>query len=332
LPTNSVNLSGSGTDPDGTIASYSWTKISGPASGKISSTGSAGTKVTSLVAGVYKFQLKVTDDDEATDVDTVAITVNDKLVLLPAVHPAHTVNGLDYKYYEASMYKVLPDFTAATPRKKGTTTNFNLSLASRDELFAFSFTGFIQVPADGEYTFYTNSDDGSKLYIDNVLVVNNDREHYDTEKSGTIGLKAGKHSIAVGYFNQFGGKLLEVSYSGPGVIRQTIAGSVLYRISSDDLSMDNNSNQTIMSSAQVGIKAYPNPFADHIELSITGGLEGGYQLVLVDVSGKTLWIKNGVKNSGNFQQSINTAALQRGVYFLKVVQNNATTSVIKLVK
>ena len=35
LPTNTVSLSGSGTDPDGTISSYSWTKISGPASGTI---------------------------------------------------------------------------------------------------------------------------------------------------------------------------------------------------------------------------------------------------------------------------------------------------------
>ena len=58
------------------------------------------------------------------------------------------------------------------------------------------------MPADGQYTFYTNSDDGSNLYIDNVLVVNNDGLHGATEQSGTIGLKAGKHAISVGYIQQ----------------------------------------------------------------------------------------------------------------------------------
>ena len=76
LPTSTVSLSGSGTDPDGTISSYNWTKISGPASGTITNANSASTTVTGLVQGVYQFQLKVTDNNAATDVDTVQITVN----------------------------------------------------------------------------------------------------------------------------------------------------------------------------------------------------------------------------------------------------------------
>ena len=66
LPVSSVTLSGSGTDPDGTITAYSWTKISGPASGTITNAAIASTTVTSLVQGVYKFQLKVTDNSSAT--------------------------------------------------------------------------------------------------------------------------------------------------------------------------------------------------------------------------------------------------------------------------
>jgi len=49
-----------------------------------------------------------------------------------------------------------------------------------------NFSGFIDVPADGQYTFYTSSDDGSKLYIDNQLVVNNDGEHSLRERSGQL--------------------------------------------------------------------------------------------------------------------------------------------------
>ena len=76
LPTSSVNLSGSGTDTDGTISAYSWTKISGPSAGIITNATSASTTVTGLVQGVYQFQLKVTDNNGATALDTVQITVN----------------------------------------------------------------------------------------------------------------------------------------------------------------------------------------------------------------------------------------------------------------
>ena len=76
LPTSTVSLSGSGTDADGTISSYSWTKVSGPAAGTITSATSAATTVTGLAQGVYQFQLKVTDNNGATAVDTVQVTVN----------------------------------------------------------------------------------------------------------------------------------------------------------------------------------------------------------------------------------------------------------------
>ena len=76
LPTNSVSLTGSGTDPDGTITAYAWTKISGPTNGTITNASAAATSVTGLVLGVYKFQLKVTDNNGATDTDTIQVTVN----------------------------------------------------------------------------------------------------------------------------------------------------------------------------------------------------------------------------------------------------------------
>ena len=76
LPTNTVSLSGNGTDPDGTIFSYAWTKISGPSAYSISSSSSASTRVSELVQGVYEFELKITDDKGAIGKDTVQITVN----------------------------------------------------------------------------------------------------------------------------------------------------------------------------------------------------------------------------------------------------------------
>jgi hypothetical protein len=76
LPTNTVTISGSGKDADGTISSYQWTKISGPTGGTIKDANSPNTDVTDLVEGVYQFELKVTDNQGATGKSTMQITVN----------------------------------------------------------------------------------------------------------------------------------------------------------------------------------------------------------------------------------------------------------------
>ena len=75
FPNLSVTLSGSGSDPDGTIVSYAWSKVSG-IGGVITSPNTASTTVTGLVVGIYRFRLIVTDDKGATSFDDVTITVN----------------------------------------------------------------------------------------------------------------------------------------------------------------------------------------------------------------------------------------------------------------
>jgi hypothetical protein len=76
LPTNSATLTGSGTETNGTIVSYTWTQISGPSTATITSAGAAQTTVTGLVQGVYIFQLKVTDNSGVTATDQTQVTVN----------------------------------------------------------------------------------------------------------------------------------------------------------------------------------------------------------------------------------------------------------------
>ncbi len=87
LPTNSVTLNGSGNDPDGTIVAYQWTKIAGPTAGTITTPAAATTTITGLAAGVYRFELRVTDNSGAVGRDTVQITVN------PAPNIAPTANA-----------------------------------------------------------------------------------------------------------------------------------------------------------------------------------------------------------------------------------------------
>ena len=76
LPTNSVTLSGSANDPDGTIVSCQWIKISGPNTFNIVSPNFFTTSITNLVQGTYTFQLRVIDNQGAISTDSVIITVN----------------------------------------------------------------------------------------------------------------------------------------------------------------------------------------------------------------------------------------------------------------
>jgi hypothetical protein len=103
LPTSSTSFTGSGSDSDGSIASYSWTKVSGGAA-SLSGASTATLSVSGLVAGSYTFRLTVTDDDGATDTDDVTLTVNiapdvsagaDKTITLPANSTSITGSASD---------------------------------------------------------------------------------------------------------------------------------------------------------------------------------------------------------------------------------------------
>src|SRR5205823_3027504 len=76
LPANTATLNGSGTDLDGSISGYAWTKISGPSGSSITNGTSSKATAKNLVKGIYKFQLKVTDNWGATGKDTVQVIVN----------------------------------------------------------------------------------------------------------------------------------------------------------------------------------------------------------------------------------------------------------------
>jgi ribosomal protein L14 len=91
LPVNSTTLNGSGTDADGTIASYAWSHVSGPTTYTIVSPATASTALTGLVQGVYVFTLTVTDNGGATDVDNVTVTVNAATNQAPAANAGNNI-------------------------------------------------------------------------------------------------------------------------------------------------------------------------------------------------------------------------------------------------
>ncbi len=164
-----------------------------------------------------------------TEPSNEPITNEPELNLLPSYSGLPPLTqGVRYRFYHGD-WNQIPNFNAISPANSGYTNNFNLGNRDRDDYFGFQFNGYLNVPSDGEYVFYTNSDDGSQLFIDGHHVVNNDGLHGPQEVSGRIALQAGQHEIVVTFFEKTGGELLNVSWQGPGTGKQIIPNAVLFR-------------------------------------------------------------------------------------------------------
>src|SRR5690606_14745471 len=75
LPVDSISIAGSGSDPDGMINSYLWTKLSGGAATLIDSSTST-LRLANLTGGTYVFRLTVSDNHNVTAFDDVTVVVN----------------------------------------------------------------------------------------------------------------------------------------------------------------------------------------------------------------------------------------------------------------
>jgi predicted esterase len=150
-------------------------------------------------------------------------------------------NGLNYSYYEPltvpTTFTLASYFaTAQTPVKQGTVSNVDITVRNRNIKFVFAFEGYIQIDQIGNHIFYTRSDDGSRLYLDGVLQVDNDGlKSAPVEKSKTVNITTtGKHAIRIEYF--YANSLTQtmtVQYDPPGTGtgqgKQTIPNSKLFR-------------------------------------------------------------------------------------------------------
>ncbi|HZZ78202.1 MAG TPA: c-type cytochrome [Gemmataceae bacterium] len=134
--------------------------------------------------------------------------------------------NMKYSYYEGD-YQKLPDFDKLKPVKTGITSDFDLGVARRNNDWAIKFEGYLKVENAGNYTFHTNSDDGSKLWIGDKLVVNNDGIHPPQAKSSKIKLAKGTHKVIVGFFQGGGGFELTVDFEGPGLGRQLLGPHIM---------------------------------------------------------------------------------------------------------
>ncbi|REG94783.1 TIM-barrel domain-containing protein [Flavobacterium aquicola] len=130
--------------------------------------------------------------------------------------------GLSYSLYKGTWNKI-PDFNKLTPVDKGYVPDFDLSKIKHDATsYGVEYNGSVNIPADGKYTFYIGSDDGSKLYINNELIIDNDGLHGFNEKSAEITVKKGQLPIRVEYFQENYGDGLSVEFSSDKIAKTSL--------------------------------------------------------------------------------------------------------------
>jgi hypothetical protein len=100
--------------------------------------------------------------------------------------------------------------------------------------FYVRWTGILRIPKDETYTFFTESDDGSRLWVAGQIVVENGGLHSMVEKDGNIKLNAGDHEFRVDLYQNEGAVGLKIRWETIGVAKEIIpAAALLHKIDTD---------------------------------------------------------------------------------------------------
>ena len=142
--------------------------------------------------------------------------------------PTGNGNGLQATYFNNM------DFSGSSISRVDPVIDFSWGGGSPDpqignDTYSARWEGLIEAPASGSYTFYTTSDDGVKLWVNGQLIIDKWVNQGPTEWTGTISMTAGqKVPIKLEYYENGGGAMAKLSWSGPGVGKQIVPQSNLY--------------------------------------------------------------------------------------------------------
>jgi len=186
-------------------------------------------------------------DNDADSIDDITDIDDDNDGILD-VDEVSCQGSLSYEYYDASPTGNTVDNIPTTGAlSTGQVTNFDVDALQAvvdpadANNFSIRYTGVIEITVADTYTFYTSSDDGSKLFIDGVEIVDNDGAHGVQERNGSLFMAVGSYQITVLYFENTGGESLAVSYES-GTIAKT---ALPFTILSPDSVCDNDGDGII---------------------------------------------------------------------------------------
>ena len=133
-----------------------------------------------------------------------------------------SINGINFTVYEG-MWGKKPDLDKIIPVSSGKVNRFDVkNIKKREDHIAILFESNVEIDDEGEYTFYSSANDGSVLYIENKVVVDNAGYFGKKVDNGKIYLKKGRHFIKVFYFENTGSETIDVNIEGPNLTKQPI--------------------------------------------------------------------------------------------------------------
>jgi hypothetical protein len=204
------------------LLTTTWSLASGPAAVTFAAPNALSTTATFSVPGVYAIRLSAFDGQVTTS-DDVLVTVE---------APSGSGTGLLAQYFNDAGSGTF--FTALVLTRTDATVDFDWAEASPDpavqaDNFSVRWSGQVQPPVTGSYTFTTSSDDGVRLYVNGQLVVDNWTDHGLAQNSGSMALTAGlKYDIRVDYYDHAMLAAARLSWAYPGQATQVVPQWALY--------------------------------------------------------------------------------------------------------
>ena len=170
-------------------------------------------------------------EEKKQKLDTLQLKLKELESATPTTDPNATsdLDDLTYKYYRDTFEK-LPNFDALKAERSGPVPSkrFDITLRDRDSAIGFVFEGALIVPKAGRYTFFLDSDDGSRLLVNGKELIKHDGIHgQGAEQSKAVQLEAGRVPIRLEYFQNNFGIGLAVSWQAPGqrTLRRLLSSS-----------------------------------------------------------------------------------------------------------
>lgn len=183
------------------------------------------------LTGTDTFSYVISDPNGLTSAATVSIQVSQGRApdAVGALAP-----GLQARYYALTNPFHLPDFAALAPYAAEIVPQVDFAATSgpfagsgRANSVGAVFEGYLSAPQSDFYQLYLESDDGSRLWIGDTLVVDNDDLHGMEERSGVIALHAGPHALRIEFFELSGDAGLVARIAGQGIAKQPIPAAWL---------------------------------------------------------------------------------------------------------
>ncbi|SPE50280.1 hypothetical protein SBV1_1090021 [Verrucomicrobia bacterium] len=151
------------------------------------------------------------------------LSPSEALTLATAPQP-----GLAYAYYEG-IYRSVYDFAKDQPVATGVVERPTTTICQRTNWVGSSFEGLIQIPKDGDYTFYVAAKDGGQLLIDGQEQFESDcRKDAALPQQATLALRGGYHRFTLKTYKCTDAISLTTDWSGPGFERTPIPKEVLF--------------------------------------------------------------------------------------------------------